>query len=85
MAGARPVRPGHSGRNFGSDGSAIDFGAGQGYYVRDPLRATFVDPILGSATPVYEYEPGTWGPREADRLLDPGDRWRAPAAIEAPA
>ena len=63
----------------------IDFGAGRGYYVQGPLRATFVDPILGSATPVYEYEPGTWGPQEADRLLDPGDRWRAPAAIEAPA
>lgn len=42
-----------------------------------------VDPILGSATPVYEYEPGTWGPQEANRLLDPGDRWPAPTAIEA--
>src|SRR5437870_2235931 len=26
-----------------------------------------VDPILGVATPVYPYEPGTWGPVEADR------------------
>ena len=25
-----------------------------------------VDPILGDATPVHEYEPGTWGPAAAD-------------------
>ena len=41
-----------------------------------------VDPILGTSTPVYEYEPGTWGPPEADRVLVSGDRWHAPAAIE---
>jgi glucose-6-phosphate 1-dehydrogenase len=27
-----------------------------------------VDAILGDATPVHEYDPGTWGPQEADRL-----------------
>jgi glucose-6-phosphate 1-dehydrogenase len=27
-----------------------------------------VDPILGSATPVHEYVPGTWGPAAADAL-----------------
>jgi glucose-6-phosphate 1-dehydrogenase len=27
-----------------------------------------VDPILGNITPVYEYEPGTWGPPQADRI-----------------
>ena len=25
-----------------------------------------VDPILGNATPLYEYEPNTWGPAEVD-------------------
>jgi glucose-6-phosphate 1-dehydrogenase len=37
-----------------------------------------VEPVLGTATPVYEYEPGTWGPAEADRLA-PTNGWRAPA------
>lgn len=27
-----------------------------------------VDPILNTETPLFEYEPGTWGPPEADRL-----------------
>ena len=27
-----------------------------------------VQPVLGSATPVHDYEPGTWGPSEADKL-----------------
>jgi glucose-6-phosphate 1-dehydrogenase len=38
-----------------------------------------VDPILGSATPLLEYESGTWGPAEADRLLQNGDGWHNPA------
>jgi glucose-6-phosphate 1-dehydrogenase len=37
-----------------------------------------VDPILDDATPVHEYEPGTWGPEEANRLLDGDDFWREP-------
>lgn len=36
-----------------------------------------VDPILGNATPVYEYERGSWGPAEADRLA-PAPGWYAP-------
>ena len=28
-----------------------------------------VQPILGLATPVHEYEPGTWGPSEAERFV----------------
>jgi glucose-6-phosphate 1-dehydrogenase len=28
-----------------------------------------VQPILGSATPVHDYEPGTWGPSEAERFV----------------
>ena len=28
-----------------------------------------VEPVLGDVTPLYFYEPGTWGPAEADRLL----------------
>jgi glucose-6-phosphate 1-dehydrogenase len=38
-----------------------------------------VEPILGTATQLYEYEPGTWGPREADRLTADVGGWHAPA------
>lgn len=36
-----------------------------------------VDSILKTATPLYEYDPNTWGPREADPLIG-GDGWRNP-------
>jgi glucose-6-phosphate 1-dehydrogenase len=36
-----------------------------------------VDPILGDATPVHQYERGSWGPAEADRLA-PAPGWYAP-------
>jgi glucose-6-phosphate 1-dehydrogenase len=36
-----------------------------------------VDPVLKASTPVYEYEPGTWGPKEADQLSPPGG-WQSP-------
>ena len=37
-----------------------------------------VDPILRIDTPPIEYEPGTWGPAEADRLMEPIGGWQAP-------
>jgi glucose-6-phosphate 1-dehydrogenase len=37
-----------------------------------------VDPVLGNATPVVDYESGTWGPAEADRLLQDGAGWFNP-------
>jgi glucose-6-phosphate 1-dehydrogenase len=37
-----------------------------------------VDPVLGSRTPLFEYESGTWGPAEADRLLQNGAAWHNP-------
>lgn len=36
-----------------------------------------LDPILRTATPLYEYEPNTWGPREADGLIG-SDGWHNP-------
>jgi glucose-6-phosphate 1-dehydrogenase len=39
-----------------------------------------VQPILGGATPVHEYEPGSWGPPEADRLTADVGGWDQPAA-----
>jgi glucose-6-phosphate 1-dehydrogenase len=37
-----------------------------------------VDPILNEPTPVYEYEPGTWGPSQADAIIAPYDCWNNP-------
>ncbi|MBI3843268.1 MAG: glucose-6-phosphate dehydrogenase [Planctomycetes bacterium] len=37
-----------------------------------------VQPILGNATPVHEYDPGTWGPAEADRLTAGVGGWASP-------
>ena len=39
-----------------------------------------VDPILGDATEVYEYAPGTWGPAEAARLAADLAGWHDPQA-----
>jgi glucose-6-phosphate 1-dehydrogenase len=39
---------------------------------------TIVDPILGVDTKLYEYEPGTWGPREADDLIAGPCNWHNP-------
>jgi glucose-6-phosphate 1-dehydrogenase len=45
-------------------------------YVEEAWR--IVDPVLGSATPIYEYDPGTWGPAEVDRLIAPPGGWHNP-------
>lgn len=37
-----------------------------------------VDPILGNATPPLVYEPNTWGPVEADRIIAAGGGWHNP-------
>jgi glucose-6-phosphate 1-dehydrogenase len=37
-----------------------------------------VDPVLGNVAPLHEYEPGTWGPPEADDLVAAYGGWRAP-------
>jgi glucose-6-phosphate 1-dehydrogenase len=34
-----------------------------------------VDPILGYATPLLRYDPGTWGPVEADRFIADAGSW----------
>lgn len=39
-----------------------------------------VEPVLGNATPVHLYEPGTWGPDEADRLAHDIGGWDSPGA-----
>ncbi|HEX2849351.1 MAG TPA: glucose-6-phosphate dehydrogenase [Acidimicrobiales bacterium] len=40
-----------------------------------------VEPVLDDATPVHVYEPGTWGPPEADPLGG-ANGWRDPTAVD---
>ncbi len=51
---------------------------------QDSVEAAWrvVDPILGDATPVHEYEPNTWGPAEANRIIGGEDGWHNPGAAE---
>jgi glucose-6-phosphate 1-dehydrogenase len=35
-------------------------------------------------TPVYQYEPGTWGPPEADRIVADVGGWHNPLPQESP-
>ena len=39
---------------------------------------SIVEPILGNVTPVYEYEPGQWGPNEANQLAVDVGGWHDP-------
>ena len=38
-----------------------------------------VDGILDNVAPVHPYEPGTWGPAEADRLVADLKGWHNPS------
>ncbi len=38
-----------------------------------------VDPILADGGPAYRYDFGSWGPREADRVLADGAEWFVPS------
>ena len=37
-----------------------------------------VDPVLKADTTVHQYEPKTWGPREADQKVSPVGGWHNP-------
>ena len=47
---------------------------------QDGIEAAWriVDPILNNQTPLREYEPGTWGPAEADAMMGGLGGWRNP-------
>jgi hypothetical protein len=45
-------------------------------YVEEAWR--IVDPVLKAKTPVYEYEPGKWGPTEVDQRVVPIGGWHIP-------
>ena len=52
---------------------------------QDSVEAAWrvVDPILGSATPLSQYEPNTWGPPAADQVLAGDDGWHNPRPTPA--
>jgi glucose-6-phosphate 1-dehydrogenase len=37
-----------------------------------------VDPVLGDVTPVHPYASGSWGPPQADRLIEGAGGWHNP-------
>jgi glucose-6-phosphate 1-dehydrogenase len=45
-------------------------------YVEEAWR--IVDPVLKAETPVYEYEPNTWGPSEVNQRVSPPEGWQDP-------
>jgi glucose-6-phosphate 1-dehydrogenase len=52
---------------------------------QDTVEAAWevVEPILDDATPLHAYDPGTWGPPEADRLITGAPRSSSPAAARS--
>jgi glucose-6-phosphate 1-dehydrogenase len=46
-------------------------------YVEEAWR--IVDPVLKANTPVYEYEPGTWGPKKVGAAVTPPGGWHDPS------
>jgi glucose-6-phosphate 1-dehydrogenase len=53
----------------------------QRYFAReDAIEETWriVQPLLTTPPPVHEYERGSWGPSQADSLLDGQQRWQKP-------
>jgi glucose-6-phosphate 1-dehydrogenase len=45
-------------------------------YVEEAWR--IVDPVLKEGTPISDYEPGTWGPAEAESRVCPPGGWQNP-------
>jgi len=50
-------------------------------YIDEAWR--IVDPVLKGGTPLHDYEPKTWGPKEADQIAPPGG-WHNPVVNGTP-
>ena len=55
-------------------------GDGMLFVREDAVEAAWaiVEPILGNASALHSYEPGSWGPHEADRLITDVGGWHSP-------
>jgi glucose-6-phosphate 1-dehydrogenase len=49
-------------------------------YVEEAWR--IVDPALKANTPIYEYDKGTWGPKEVYERVSPPGGWQNPIATD---
>jgi glucose-6-phosphate 1-dehydrogenase len=49
-------------------------------YVEEAWR--IVDPVLKAGTPIFDYDPGTWGPSEVEQKVSPPGGWNNPAAAD---
>jgi glucose-6-phosphate 1-dehydrogenase len=47
---------------------------------QDAVEAAWkiVDPVINRASDLFEYDPGTWGPKEADKLVEAVGGWNTP-------
>ena len=48
-------------------------------YVEEAWR--IVDGVLKADTPVFDYEPGAWGPKETDQRVAPLGGWNNPTVL----
>jgi len=55
-------------------------GDGMLFVREDAVEAAWaiVEPILGNASALHSYEPGSWGPHQADRLITDVGGWHSP-------
>jgi glucose-6-phosphate 1-dehydrogenase len=51
-------------------------------YVEEAWR--IVDPVLKAGTPLYDYAPGTWGPKEVESRVVPPGGWANPVVAGRP-
>lgn len=51
-------------------------------YVEEAWR--IVDPVLKAETPVFDYQPKTWGPPQVERQITPKDGWHNPVPNGCP-
>jgi glucose-6-phosphate 1-dehydrogenase len=49
-------------------------------YVEEAWR--IIDPVLKAGTPVYEYEPGIWGPTIVEQMVTPQGGWHDPVILK---
>jgi len=49
-------------------------------YVEEAWR--IVDPVLKAGTPIYQYEPSTWGPAEVNQRVFPNGGWQNPIVTD---
>src|SRR5262245_18824437 len=73
---------GHSGRMDAYERLLGDAMAGDAtlFARQDVVEAAWaiVDPVIHGPSPMFEYEPGTWGPKEADVLVKEVGGWNTP-------